>query len=107
MAILFVFVFAFAAIVLVAIIAIVSIVWQFERSSSLLDQWAEQHDYRILSQEYRNFIKGPFFWTSTNGQTVYYVVVENSRGKRRSGWVRCGDWCVGLLSDKVEVCWDN
>ena len=107
MEVLVVFGCAFVVIALVAGIAIASVVLLFERSSSLLDQWAAQHGYRILRQEYRNFMKGPFLWTSTNGQTVYYVVVENSRGKRRSGWVRCGDWCVGLLSDEVEVCWDN
>ena len=51
--------------------------WHFSRSNSLLDQWAER-----------------------NG---YYVTAEDREGKRRRGWGRCG----GLLSDNVEVRWDD
>src|SRR5262249_36093276 len=51
--------------------------------------------------------KGPFFWTSTKAQTVYYVFVEDSDGNKRSGWVRCGSCWFGLLSDNVEVRWDD
>jgi hypothetical protein len=28
-------------------------------------------------------------------------------GGVRSGWVRCGSWWLGLLSDQVEVRWDQ
>jgi hypothetical protein len=93
--------------VAVAVVVILGLVWHFGRSSSLLHQWAAQNGYRIIRQEYRNFFKGPFFWTSTKGQTVYYVVIEDSGGNRRSGWVRCGGWWLGLLSDNVEVRWDD
>jgi hypothetical protein len=96
--------FAFAA---VAVVVILAIVWHFGRSNSLLHRWAAQSGLRIIRQEYRNFFKGPFFWTSTKGQTVYYVVVEDSAGNTRSGWVRCGSWWFGLLSDNVEVRWDD
>jgi hypothetical protein len=90
-----------------AVLVSLTIWWHFGRSSSLLHQWAEQSGYRIVRREYRTFFKGPFFWTSTSGQTVYYVVVEDSGGDRRSGWVRCGSWWFGLLSDSVEVRWDD
>ena len=99
--------FVFAAVAVLAVLVILSFVWHFGRSSSLLHQWAAENGYRIVSQEYRNFFKGPFFWTSSKGQTVYYVVVEDSGGKRRRGWVRCGGWWLGLLSDNVEVRWDD
>ena len=62
--------------------------------------------YRIVRQEYRTFFRGPFFWSSSKGQTVYYVVVEDSAGARQSGYVRCGGWWLGLLSVRVEVRWD-
>jgi hypothetical protein len=81
--------------------------WHFSRSGSLLDQWAEENGYRVLSREYRSFFKGPFFWTSSRGQTVYYVTVQDKAGNRRSGWVRCGSWFLGLLSDNVEVRWED
>jgi hypothetical protein len=90
-----------------AVLVILALVWHFGRSSSLLHQWAAQNGYRIISQEYRNFFKGPFFWTSTKGQTVYYVVVEDAGGNKRRGWVRCGGWLLGLLSDSVAVRWDD
>ena len=93
-------------IALVVVIIVLAVAWHFGRSNSLLHQWAAQNRYRIIRQEYR-FFKGPYFWTSTKGQTVYYVVVEDPDGNTRSGWVRCGSWWFGLLSDKVQVCWDD
>ena len=90
----------------VAVLVYLSLWWHFGRSSSLLHQWAANNGYHIVRQDYRIFAKGPFFWTSTKGQTVYYVVVEDAAGARRSGWVRCGGWWLGLLSDHVEVRWD-
>src|SRR4051794_23681552 len=92
---------------LVVVAVILSLVWHFGRSSSLLQRWTAQHGYRIISQQYRTFRRGPFFWSSTKGQTVYYVVLEDAAGVRRSGWVRCGSWWFGLLSDHVEVRWDS
>jgi hypothetical protein len=90
----------------VAVLLGLTLWWHFGRSSSLLHQWAEKNGFRIVRQEYRSFFKDPFFWTSSKGQTVYYVVVEDSAGTQRSGWVRCGGWWLGLLSDNVEVRWD-
>lgn len=95
------------ALILVAVVVILTLVWHFGRSNSLLQQWATQNGYRIIRQEYRNFFKGPFFWTSAEGQTVYYVVLEDTAGNKRRGWVRCGSWWFGLLSDNVEVRWDD
>lgn len=97
------------ALVIVPVIFVLiglSLWWHFGRSNSLLHQWAEQNGYRIVRQEYRTFFRGPFFWSSSKGQTVFYVVVENSAGARRSGYVRVGGWWLGLLSDRVEVRWD-
>jgi hypothetical protein len=97
------------ALIIIPVIAALiglSLWWHFGRSSSLLHQWAEQNGYRIVRQEYRTFFRGPFFWSSSKGQTVYHVVVEDSAGNRRSGYVRCGGWWLGLLSDRVEVRWD-
>jgi hypothetical protein len=97
----------FAVFVVIIVVLVGSIAWHFGRSKSILQQWADKNGYRILQQEYRNFFKGPFFWTSSKGQTVYYVTVSDSAGKVRKGWVRCGGWFLGLLSDNIEVCWDE
>jgi hypothetical protein len=98
---------AVALIVVFILIAILGIVWHFSRSDSVLRQWADRNGYRLIDQEYRNVFKGPFFWTSTKGQTVYYVTVEDGAGRRRKGWVRCGGWFLGLMSDAAEVRWDD
>jgi hypothetical protein len=98
----------FPAIVILAFIAfgVLLIVWTFSRSRSVLDEWARANGFRILSSKFRWVRKGPFFWTSSKGQMVYYVTVMNSDGTRRSGYVRCGGFFLGLLTDKVEVRWD-
>jgi hypothetical protein len=88
-------------------VAVVSIIWHFSRSNSLLQQWAERNGYRIVEQDYRSFLKGPFFFIASKNQTVYRVVVEDKDGRRRTGWVRCGGWFLGLWSDTVEVRWDD
>ena len=92
--------------VIFVILAVMAMMWHYGRGSSLLEQWAQGHGYRILSQEYCHFLKGPFFWTSSKDQVVYYVTVEDQEGRKRKGWVRCGGYFFGLLSDNVEVRWD-
>jgi len=97
--------FFYIALLVAAVVLAIS--WHLGRSKSLLEQWAAENHYRILRQELRYLFKGPYFWTSTKGQTVYHVVVEDSAGNQRGGWVRCGSWWFGLLSDNVEVRWDD
>jgi hypothetical protein len=94
---------------LIAVLAFVGFMlwWRFSRSDHLLKDWADKNSYRIVRSEYRYVWKGPFFWTSSRGQTVYYVTVEDVQGNQRHGWVRCGSWLFGLLSDNVEVRWQD
>jgi hypothetical protein len=99
----------FPVLLILAVIAlgVGSIVWHFSRSEALLQRWAERNDFRLLKQEYCWFFKGPFFWTSSRGQTLYYVTIVDDAGHRRHAWVRCGGWFLGLLSDHVDVSWDD
>ncbi len=92
---------------LVFVVIAAALWWSFSRSRSLLKQWADENDYEILDSEYRIFRKGPFFWTSSRGQTVYYVKTRDKQGNMRSGWVRCGSWWWGLLADETEVRWED
>ena|SRR6478736_415324 len=91
----------------IAIFIFVTTIWHFSRSRSVLEQWADQSGYEILHSEYRNFARGPYFWTTSKGQTVYYVTVRDNRGHVRTGWVRCGGWFLGLMTDQAEVRWDD
>jgi hypothetical protein len=43
---------------------------------------------------------------SSNAQAVYRVKVRTRDGRLRRGWVRCGGWLSGVLSDQVDVRWD-
>jgi hypothetical protein len=81
--------------------------WTYVRSDSLIDGWAQRHGLRVLYRERRWFFRGPFFWTSSKGQTVYYITVQDNQGQRRNAWVRCGSWWWGLWSDAIEVRWDS
>ena len=92
---------------LVVLIVVGSLVWHFSRSRSLLEQWATANGFQILDSEYRSFRRGPFFWTTSKSQTVYYVKVRDREGRTHSGWVRCGSWFLGLWSDRTEVRWDD
>jgi hypothetical protein len=91
----------------IAIFVVLTMTWHFSRSRSVLEQWADQFGYEILHSEYRNFARGPFFWTTSKGQSVYYVRVRDSDGNVRTGWVRCGGWILGLMTDQAEVRWEE
>jgi hypothetical protein len=93
--------------VVIGIVVIGSMAWHFSRSRSVLEQWAVENGFEILHSEYRNLVRGPFFWTTSKGQTVYYVRVRDSKGTERSGWVRCGGWFLGLMTDRAEVRWED
>jgi hypothetical protein len=82
-------------------------VWYYVRAASLLQRWAEQKGHRLIRQEQRQPLRGPFFWTTSGHQAVYRVTVEDQQGDLRCGWVRLGSWLWGPFSDRVEVRWDD
>src|SRR5947209_2918551 len=77
------------------------------RAASLLKRWAQRNGYRILHREHRWLFQGPFSWNLSNLPVVYRIRVQDRQGNHRGGWVRCGHWLWGVLSDSVEVRWDN
>ena len=98
---------AILGIALFVILISLSLAWRFSRSQSLLAQWASENGYTILTSEYRNFFRGPFFMRSSDGQTIYYVTLRDRDGHIRTGWVRCGGWWAGLFSNTVDVQWED
>jgi len=99
--------FQFFGFLVIAALVVASLAWHFSRSRSVLEQWADENGFEIINSEYRNFSRGPFFWTTSKGQTVYFVTIRDSGGHVRSGWVRCGGWFLGLMTDKAEVRWED
>jgi hypothetical protein len=87
--------------------AIAYAIWYYRRARELLQSWADQHGFQIQAVEHRWLNRGPFFWTTSRGQVVYYVTVLDTAGRKRRGYVRCGSFWGGLFSDKVEVRWDE
>ena len=88
-------------------IAIMGVAWQSFRGRKLVSRWARQHEFRLVKCEVRYLRLGTFFWTTSDKQRVYHVIVEDKSGGRLSAYVRCGSWWWGMLSDKVEVHWDR
>jgi hypothetical protein len=89
------------------VFGLVMTVWHYSRASDLVERWAQRNRYRILDRELRPLRRGPFWWRTTKGQEVYRVTVQDAGGNVRSGYVRCGSWAFGVLSDRVDVAWDQ
>jgi hypothetical protein len=81
--------------------------WYYTRSTALLERWAEENRFTIVDRRLRLLFRGPFTWTTAEGQTVYRVTVVDSSGCERSGWVCCGSFTFGLLTDRIRVRWDE
>ena len=99
----------FLVLVVLAVIAFAacSMSWHFSRSRTVLETWADENGFEIVRSEYCHFMRGPFFWTTSKGQTIYYVTVRDRSGRVRTGWVRCGGYFMGLFSDAAEVRWED
>src|ERR1700722_3649168 len=98
----------FAGILAVAAVVIgvrVIFYWQHARSRSLIAGGAAQNRFEVLTIEARYLRKGPFFWTSSNAQTIYSITVRDDQNQIRSGWVRCGGGGFGLCSNRTEGGW--
>lgn len=95
---------------LVFILVIAANLWLFwtaSKSRKVIQRWAEEHGFQVVSLEERWLRRGPFFWTTSRAQTVSYITVIDSANQRRSGWIRCGSWLGGLWSSQVEVRWET
>ncbi len=88
-------------------LALIFLVWDYYRSVAILRRWVFDNGYQLLHYERRYLRLGPFFFMTSRSQRVFYIEVNNQRGEYHTGYARCGSWWVGLLSDKVEVRWNE
>jgi hypothetical protein len=72
------------------------------RSRQILERWANNNDYQILSFEVQ-----PWWLSRRFYHRVYYVVVQTPEGQTKRGWVRCGSLLWGILVDKTDASWDE
>ena len=96
-----------AAILVIGFLFILSIAWQNQRSEAIIEKWAMENKYKILSKEHAWLWAGPFFWKRSRAQTVYRLQVENESGRVSNAWALCGHWFSGLMSDEIAVEWDT
>lgn len=96
--------------VIAAVFAFIFVIWMIgwreQRTEEILNKWAQDNGYVILEQKHA-FWNGPFFWSTSKGQEVYYVTVRDKADVIRNGWVRLGGYWWGLSEDKAEVRWDE
>jgi hypothetical protein len=81
--------------------------WQNANTSRMLNEWARENGYRIVSREYRSLLRGRFWWRTSKSQRVYYIDVVDAEGNHRTGYARLGNWFLGMLVDEVSVEWDR
>lgn len=98
---------AAAGFLAVALFFCVALTWTFGRSRAMLERWATEQGLALVEARFCAFRRGPFFWTTSKGQTVYRVTIRTAAGAERSGWARCGSFWRGLWSEAVEVRWDD
>lgn len=72
----------------VFIVVVIIIFLTLKRARRILEDWAAQNDYQILSSEVRWLRKGPFLtWRTSRNQIVYYITVRTLDGTIKNGWV--------------------
>jgi hypothetical protein len=72
----------------------------------LLNGWAADNGFTIVTWEYRKLFVGPFLLSNSRAREICYVTVRDHDNHCRSGWIRCGGGLPGLSSKNVEVRWD-
>ena len=81
----------------VLLLAGLVLAWTLLRAREVRERWAEQHGFDLLEARYCWFWRGPFLFRSTDAQLVYRVTVRDRSGRRRTGWLRCGGFFLGLF----------
>ncbi|MEO6809086.1 MAG: hypothetical protein ABI353_08225 [Isosphaeraceae bacterium] len=71
----------------------------------IVRRWAESRDYQVVDLEHIFTWESPFY--VSGGQVIYRMTVQDRDGRPRRGWICCGGLVLGLLSDHVEILWDD
>lgn len=96
------------ALLVFLLVLLFSMQWQRFRSPRILKRWAQNNGYEILSSEHRRLFRhGPFAWTISNGQPIYFVTIRTAEGDIRRGWVRCGSFLWGTYANVATVRWEE
>lgn len=89
-------------IIVLLAVGIYSVVWQFSRSNSRLEEWAAANGYKLIASKRRWFLRSPYWFTTSKSQEVFYVTLQDANGTTRHAYVRVGGFFPGQLSDHVD-----
>ena len=74
----------------------------------MIEQWAAENGFRLVSSSYCWFTLGTPFWAANQkNHTLYRITVQDAQNHVMSGYALCGGFWLGLWSDRVEVKWDQ
>jgi len=93
-------------IILVLTIVVSVMVLMFLRARQILETWAEDNGYEILSSDLRFLSRGPYSWTLLGKQWVFHVTVRDHERIVRTGFVKCGSFWWGIWVNRAEAEWD-
>lgn len=91
----------------IAIFGVVTFWWHMKRSLDLLHLWVRENNLTLVRSERRMMDLGPFTGRTGRGQEIFYVTVKDETDNERNPYVRCGSFWFGLLSENVDVEWDD
>ncbi len=91
----------------IVVLVILSIVWSHSRSKGMIEQWATENGLHLVDSSYCWFKIGTPFWAANKNHTLYRVTMQDDSGHLMLGYALCGSFFMGLLSDRVEVKWDD
>lgn len=88
-------------------IAIFSVILHSSKINSLIDKWAEENAYKIVSKQTKSLSIGPFSSSPKLGQRVFYVEVVDKAGNKKQAWIRCYSSWTEISPSQIEVKWDS
>jgi hypothetical protein len=85
--------------------ALTTIFIEAKRSGAMIDKWAYDYGFEVLTKKQPLLNLGPFRWENPHGRTFYLIEVRDGNGTEYTAWICCGAMYLGLFSNKVEVRW--
>ncbi|MBK7992576.1 MAG: hypothetical protein IPK14_03940 [Blastocatellia bacterium] len=92
---------------LATVIGIFGVLFYSSKINFLIDKWAKENGYKIVSKQVKSFSMGPFSSSPKLGQRVFYVEVIDKSGNKKLAWVRCYTRWTEIFPNKIEVEWDS
>lgn len=91
-----------------AVLVGTGVIWKGRelRARVIADEWARAKGHTLLDSELLLVSTGPFSFVTLGARSVVRISVHDTRGKHRTGWLRCGGWLFGMLTSGAAVKWD-